>query len=101
MLSCLVGVAVATVAGALAGAVASAVASAIALGALVIALVAILRGDLPINRAMAGWSANQLPADWRATRTRWEYFFALRTAANAVAMLAASVAVGLGAVRLA
>ena len=70
-----------------------AVGSAVALVALLVVLFAILRGDLPINRTMAGWSAKELPADWREVRAGWERFFAVRVTANSLALLAAGVAV--------
>ena len=68
-------------------------ASALSLTALVIALLAVVRGDLPINRTMATWSAEEPPENWRAVRTRWERFFALRTGASCLALLATVVAV--------
>lgn len=57
----------------------------IALIALVITLLSIVRGDLPINRMMAGWSPNNPPEEWRLVRARWERFFRFRTVSNAVA----------------
>lgn len=54
----------------------------------VLAVVAVLRGDLPINERMATWTADALPADWRDWRRRWERFFLVRT----LAMLGASAA---------
>jgi hypothetical protein len=57
--------------------------------AALVALVAVLRGDLPINRRMAGWEGDAPPADWRAWQVRWERYFRLRAVATAVAFLAA------------
>ena len=68
-------------------------ASALTLTALVIALLAVVRGDLPINQTMANWSAEEPPENWRAVRTRWERFFALRTGATGLALLATVVTV--------
>lgn len=70
-----------------------AVACGVGLVALVVTLLAIVRGDLPINRAMAGWSPEAPPEDWQRVRARWELFFAVRAAANALALLALIVAV--------
>lgn len=57
--------------------------------AALIALVAVLRGDLPINARMAGWAGDRLPADWRTWQARWEQYFRVRTVATVVAFLAA------------
>ena len=67
-------------------------ANALSLTALVIALLAVVRGDLPINQTMANWSAEEPPENWRAVRTRWERFFALRTGATGLALLAPVIA---------
>ncbi|WP_372959223.1 hypothetical protein [Microbacterium sp.] len=93
MLACLAVTTAALFAAVLTGAMISAVADAVALIALVVTLLAILRGDLPINRSMAHWSPDAPPADWRTTRTRWERFFGIRTATNLVALLAIGVSV--------
>lgn len=67
----------------------------VALLALAATLVAILRGDLPLNWQMASWTPTSLPEDWAATRTRWEMFFTVRVATSglAVALLAAATSV--------
>ncbi|PRY11402.1 DUF1772 domain-containing protein [Kineococcus rhizosphaerae] len=56
------------------------------------ALVAVLRGDLPINRRMSGWRPEAPPADWTVWRGRWERFFLVRTVATVLAFLAALAA---------
>lgn len=63
--------------------------------ALAATLVAILRGDLPLNRQMTSWTPTSLPGDWAAARSRWESFFAVRVATSglAVALLAAAAVV--------
>ncbi len=53
--------------------------------AAVVGLVAVVRGDLPINQRMATWTATDLPATWQDERRRWERWFAVRTVAAAVA----------------
>jgi hypothetical protein len=81
-----------TLLGALAGAVAVAVLGGVGLAAAVVGLVAVLRGDLPINQRMATWSVTDPPADLVAERDRWERWFAVRTAATTVAAGASIVA---------
>ncbi len=62
--------------------------------AAVVGLVAVVRGDVPINRRMATWTATDLPATWREDRRRWERWFAVRTGAAGVAAVACLAAVG-------
>jgi uncharacterized membrane protein len=64
-----------------------------ALLGLLITLVAILRGDQPINREMAAWAADAPPSDWQRTRARWERFFAVRTVAATAAFGCVAIAV--------
>lgn len=66
--------------------------AALALLAAVSALVAVLRGDLPINAAMATWDRAAPPGDWSSWRERWERYFRVRTVATSVAFLAALAA---------
>jgi len=75
------------------GQVVASMSSAVALIALAGTLLAILRGDLPINRRMSTWNAEEPPADWQATRARWERFFAIRVATNGLALAAMVIAV--------
>jgi uncharacterized membrane protein len=51
----------------------------------VVALVATLRFDLPINQLMATWNPADPPADWPRWRKRWEWAFAVRAAAWLIA----------------
>jgi hypothetical protein len=81
-----------TLLGGLYGRVGVAVLAGLGLVAALVALVAVLRGDLPINRQMAGWSPGDPPADWRTWRARWERDFLVRTISTAVAFLAAVAA---------
>lgn len=62
--------------------------AAVALLAAVTALVAVLRGDLPINQRMAAWTRDDPPADWTTWRSRWERYFLLRTYATVAALAA-------------
>jgi hypothetical protein len=77
------------------GAAAVAAAAGAALVAAGVGLVAVLRGDLPINQRMATWSAADPPADLAVERDRWERWFAVRTAATAVAACASIAALAL------
>jgi len=63
--------------------------AAVGLLAAVVALVAVLRGDLPINQQMATWTGGDPPADWLTWRSRWERYFLIRTIATLVAFVAA------------
>ncbi|HEX8498410.1 MAG TPA: hypothetical protein VF661_14540 [Actinomycetales bacterium] len=63
--------------------------AAVGLLAATAALVAVLRGDLPINERMAGWTSAQPPTDWQTWRNRWERYFLARTLATVTAFLAA------------
>ena len=78
-----------TLLGALTGTVAVALLAGTGLFAALVALSAVLLGDLPINERMAGWDGDAPPGDWRAWQGRWERYFVLRTVATAVAFLAA------------
>ena len=81
-----------TVLGALAGRTAVAILGGLGLTAAVVALLAVLRGDLPINERMSGWTQDDPPLDWQTWRARWERYFLLRTVATACAFLAAVTA---------
>ena len=81
-----------TVLGALDGRTAVAALAGLGLLAAVSALVALVRGDLPINERMAGWAPDDVPADWASWRSRWERYFLLRTIGTVVAFLAAVAA---------
>lgn len=92
MLTCLVVTTLALGTVVLEGAVVAVIGCAIALVALVATLLAILRGDVPINRRMADWSPSDPPANWLSVRDEWERFFTLRSVANLVALIALVVA---------
>jgi uncharacterized membrane protein len=78
-----------TVSGALAGEEVVALLGGVGLAAALVALAAVLRGDLPINERMAGWAADDVPVDWTRWRERWERFFLARTLATLGAFAAA------------
>ena len=56
-----------------------------ALTLLGVALVVTLSVNVPINLAEAGWAVSSPPADWAATRDRWQVGHAVRTGAALVA----------------
>lgn len=93
MLAALLVTGVAVISAAIASDASALVFDAVALIGLMVTLVAILRGDLPINQAMSSWSATQPPDDWETVRARWERFFAIRCAANTLALLGSGAAV--------
>ncbi|MBC3761510.1 anthrone oxygenase family protein [Quadrisphaera oryzae] len=70
----------------------TAASSGVALAAGVVVLVAVLRGDLPLNEQVAGWDPLAPPAGWEAVRADWERWFAVRTTASGVAFTAALAA---------
>jgi uncharacterized membrane protein len=57
----------------------------------IVALLAVLLGDLPINQQMSTWEATRPPPDWRATVARWERFFLVRTIATTAAFAVVTV----------
>ncbi|WP_170131408.1 anthrone oxygenase family protein [Quadrisphaera granulorum] len=98
LLATLIVMALTTAAAAVSGRRRTALLAGTAVAALVVVLMAILRGDLPLNQQMATWDPSAPPADWREVRTEWEQWFAVRAVA-ACAAFAASVAVVVSAVR--
>ncbi len=93
MLASLAVVIAVLVTGVVVGAPGVTVAAGVSTAALVATLVAILRGDLPINVQMARWPADGLPTDWQAVRTQWERYFAVRVVTTLLAVVALGVAV--------
>lgn len=59
--------------------------------AMLVVLAAVIRGDVPINRRMATWSADDPPADWRRSVLTWERYFAVRTVAVSISFACAAV----------
>lgn len=56
-----------------------------ALALLLFAFVVTLAVNVPINLAEGGWSVSSPPADWAATRDRWQLGHAVRTGAALLA----------------
>jgi uncharacterized membrane protein len=59
----------------------------------VASLLVTARYELPINRCVLTWSPMDPPADWQATRDRWNTFHTIRTTTSVAALgcLTASV----------
>jgi uncharacterized membrane protein len=55
-------------------------------------ILATVRGDLPINVAMASWRADNPPPDWEEHRARWDTFNRIRTVAAVAALVLLAVA---------
>jgi hypothetical protein len=71
----------AAITAALAGCTAAAIVAGFGTVAGLVALLAVLRGDLPINKQMDTWDPATPPADWQVLRHRWERFFQVRAIA--------------------
>lgn len=63
------------------GATTCAVLAALAAVSVLTNIIVTVRGDLPINNAMAAWRPEAPPADWESQRARWDYFNTIRTVA--------------------
>jgi hypothetical protein len=94
-IAALLAMAGATTTAAASGAAAVAALDGVGLLAGVVALVAVLRGDLPINQLMDTWNPADPPADWQRWRERWEGAFVVRATAL---LLAFCCVIGAGAV---
>ena len=60
--------------------------AAAALLMLVLALIATLTVNVPIDNEIRGWTVATLPADWQSTRDRWQFYHSLRTFASLVGL---------------
>lgn len=50
------------------------------------------RGNMPINRQMLAWQADQPPAEWQAIGQRWMHWHRLRTGCMAIAFAFVTIA---------
>jgi uncharacterized membrane protein len=50
-----------------------------ATGSLIASLVSTIIFNVPINLATGRWNPDNLPADWKKTRNRWELFQGVRS----------------------
>ncbi|CAO5193492.1 DUF1772 domain-containing protein [Frankia sp. AiPs1] len=55
-------------------------------------IIVTVRGDLPINNAMAVWTPDAPPSDWQSHRARWDFFNSIRTAAAITALVLLALA---------
>lgn len=76
-----------TIAAAVDGAGTAAACAGVGFVSLFINVIVTVRGDLPINVAMASWRPEAPPADWERQRLRWDRFNAIRTTAAVVALI--------------
>src|SRR5262245_11763635 len=53
---------------------------------LVLALIATLAVNVPIDNEIREWTVTTLPMDWQSTRDRWEFYHGLRTFASLVGL---------------
>ena len=70
--------------------------SLIAVSLMTAALVITLVVNVPLDNRFIEWTVATLPADWRASRDRWEFYHGLRTLLSVAALcsLVGSVLVG-------
>ncbi|MCK9920541.1 DUF1772 domain-containing protein [Frankia sp. AgPm24] len=80
------------VAAAVAGPTTSAILAAIAAVAVFTNIIVTVRGDLPINNAMATWTPDAPPSDWQSHRARWDFFNSIRTIAALTALVLLALA---------
>ena len=80
------------VAAGVAGATACAVLAAVAAACVLTNILVTVRGDLPINNAMATWKPEAPPPDWREQRARWDFFNSIRTTAAVSALVLLALA---------
>ncbi|ETA01118.1 hypothetical protein CcI156_17330 [Frankia sp. CcI156] len=74
------------------GATACAVLAGIVAACVLTNILVTVRGDLPINNAMATWQPESPPADWREQRARWDFFNSIRTTAAVIALVLLALA---------
>ena len=63
------------------------ISSAIALAALIIGIVLTLKGNVPINKVINTWSADNYPHNWKDYRSRWLSVFAKRQVLDIIGFL--------------
>jgi Domain of unknown function (DUF1772) len=68
----------------------------LSVGVVSAALVSTLIVNVPINLATRRWEPRRPPADWKATRNRWEFFQGLRSWLLLVGFLLMSVGFAIG-----
>jgi len=57
------------------------ISSAVALLALMVVHVLTLKGNLPINKVINGWTKDNYPVDWETYRTKWLHIYSIRQVA--------------------
>jgi len=63
---------------------------------MVVALVATLAVEVPIDNQIQDWTAATLPGDWRSIQSRWELWHTIRTFLSIGAVIAATISAVVG-----
>ncbi len=63
------------------------ISSAIAWVALLIDTILTVKGNMPINNIINGWTSDNYPADWKRYRAKWLSIFCKRQLANIIGFL--------------
>ena len=61
--------------------------SALALVGLIVEILLAVKGNVPINRVINSWSADNYPANWEEYRAKWLAIFAKRQVVNIIGFL--------------
>jgi uncharacterized membrane protein len=91
-IACLLTTVALTIAAAVDGATTRLILAALATVAVLTNIIVTVRGDLPINNAMATWTPDAPPGDWESHRARWDFFNSIRTTAAITALVLLSLA---------
>ncbi|HEX7846278.1 MAG TPA: hypothetical protein VF476_10805 [Chitinophagaceae bacterium] len=73
------------------------ISSVIALIALLVDVILALKGNVPLNKVINGWTVSNYPSNWKQYRSRWFNFYHIRQTANIAGfiMLLAALVFGL------
>ncbi|SNQ49906.1 conserved membrane hypothetical protein [Frankia canadensis] len=91
-IACLLSTVALAVTAAVAGSRACAILAAVAAVGVLVNIIVTVRGDLPINNAMATWTPEAPPSDWQSQRARWDHFNSIRTIAAISALVLLALA---------
>ena len=61
--------------------------SALGLAGLIVEILLAVKGNVPINRVINSWSADNYPANWKDYRAKWLAIFAKRQVVNIIGFL--------------
>ncbi len=91
-IACLLSTVALTAVAAVVGSAACAILAAVAAVGVFTNIIVTVRGDLPINNAMATWTPGAPPSDWQSQRARWDFFNSIRTIAAVSALVLLALA---------